>query len=74
MATTTPVSVRYSSDELRQLDATAKLCNLSRAEVIRQRSLGKILTIRELADWAEAAVARGTAQTRKGKGHDSRAA
>ena len=47
---------------------------LSRAEVIRQRSLGKILTLCELAAWAERTVAAGTAQTKKGARRGSRAA
>lgn len=53
-----PISTRYTADELRQLDETAKLCGLSRAELIHSRSLGKILTTHELADWAEAALSK----------------
>jgi hypothetical protein len=52
-----PISTRYTADELKQLDATAKQCKMSRAELIHARSLGKIVTTHELADWAEAALA-----------------
>lgn len=53
-----PISTRYTAEELKQLDATAKLCKMSRAEVIHSRSLGKILTTHELGDWAEAEMAK----------------
>jgi hypothetical protein len=64
MATTKPVSIRYTIEELRKLDETARLCGMSRAEVIHQRSLGKILTLHELAGWVEQAISAGTAQTK----------
>ena len=48
-----PVSTRYTAEELKQLDATAKQCKISRAELIHARSLRKIITTHELADWAE---------------------
>jgi hypothetical protein len=53
-----PVSTRYTAEELRQLDRTARSVSLSRSELIRVRSLGKIVTTHELADWAEAALAK----------------
>lgn len=53
-----PVSTRYTSEELRQLDRTARSVNLSRSELIRVRSLGKIVTTHELANWAEAALVK----------------
>lgn len=53
-----PISTRYTAEELKQLDATAKLCGISRAELIHERSLGKVLTTHELADWAEASLAK----------------
>ena len=56
-----PISTRYTAAELKQLDATAKLCNISRAELIHARSLGKVVTTHELADWAEAALAGNAA-------------
>ena len=53
-----PISTRYSADELRQLDVTAKQCKMSRSELIHARSLGKIVTTHELADWAETQLAK----------------
>ncbi len=66
-----PISTRYTAAELKQLDATAKLCQMSRAELIHARSLGKIVTTHELADWAEAELAKNA--QRKGR-RGSRAA
>jgi hypothetical protein len=66
-----PVSTRYTAEELKLLDATAKLCGISRAELIHTRSLGKILTTHELADWAESELAKNA--LRKGR-RGSRAA
>lgn len=66
-----PISTRYTADELKQLDATAKLCGVSRAELIHARSLGKIVTTHELADWAESQLAK-SAQRKARRG--SRAA
>ena len=60
-----PVSTRYTRDELKALDATAKLCGLSRSELIHARSLGKVVTTHELADWAEAELVKNAAK----KGH-----
>ncbi|MBA4138347.1 MAG: hypothetical protein C0518_13635 [Opitutus sp.] len=57
-----PISTRYTADELKQLDATAKQCKMSRAELIHARSLGKIVTTHELADWAEAELAKNAAK------------
>ncbi|MGA3008541.1 MAG: hypothetical protein ABSE59_11690 [Opitutaceae bacterium] len=57
-----PVSTRYTADELKQLDATARLCRVSRAELIHARSLGKIVTTHNLADWAEAELAKNAAR------------
>ena len=53
-----PVSTRYTAEELRQLDRTARAAKLSRSELIRVRSLGRIVTTHELADWAEAELSR----------------
>ena len=66
-----PVSTRYTAEELKQLDATAKQCKISRAELIHARSLGKIVTTHELADWAESELAN--TRSKKGR-HASRAA
>jgi hypothetical protein len=66
-----PISTRYSADELRQLDRTAKQCQMSRSELIHARSLGKIVTTHELADWAEVELAKNA--VRKGR-HASRPA
>jgi hypothetical protein len=52
------VSTRFTAEELRQLEATAKVCRISRAELIRARSLGKIMTTHEQADWAESELAK----------------
>jgi hypothetical protein len=60
-----PVSTRYTAAELKQLDRTAKAAKMSRAELIHARSLGKIVATHELADWAEAELARHT--ERKGR-------
>lgn len=62
-----PISTRYTAAELRQLDRVAKAAKLSRSELIHARSLGKIVTTHELADWAEAELA-------KRKSHGTRAA
>ena len=48
-----PVSIRYTASELKVLDRTARACGVSRTELIRGRSLGKIFTTHELADWME---------------------
>lgn len=53
-----PISTRYTAAELKQLDLTAKQCRMSRAELIHARSLGKIVTTHELADWAELELAK----------------
>lgn len=55
-----PISTRYTRDELKQLDATAQLCGLSRAQLIHARSLGKIVTTHELADWVESELSKAT--------------
>jgi len=52
------ISTRYTAAELKQLDATAKLCGMSRAELIRSRSLGRIVTTHELADWSEGELSK----------------
>jgi hypothetical protein len=57
-----PISTRYTADELKQLDQTARQCKMSRAELIHARSLGKIVTTHELADWAEAELAKNAAR------------
>ncbi len=57
-----PISTRYTAEELKQLDTTAKRCKMSRAELIHARSLGKIVTTHELADWAEAELAKNAAR------------
>ncbi len=66
-----PISTRYTREELKTLTATARLCGMSRAELIHARSLGKIVTTHELADWAEVALAKNA--ERKGR-RGSRAA
>lgn len=53
-----PVSTRYTREELKLLSATAKLCGMSRSELIHARSLGKFVTTHELADWAEAELSK----------------
>lgn len=53
-----PISTRYTAAELKKLDATAKLCGMSRTELIRSRSLGRIVTTHELADWAEGELSK----------------
>jgi len=60
-----PISTRYTADELRQLDRTAKAVKMSRSELIHARSLGKIVTTHQLADWAEAELAKSA--ERKGR-------
>lgn len=60
-----PVSTRYTATELKQLDRTAKAVGMSRSELIHARSLGKVVTTHELADWAEAELAKNT--ERKGR-------
>jgi hypothetical protein len=57
-----PISTRYTADELKRLDQTARQCKMSRAELIHARSLGKIVTTHELADWAEAELAKNAAR------------
>jgi hypothetical protein len=66
-----PISTRYTAAELKQLDRTARAVKMSRSELIRARSLGKVVTTHELADWAEAALAKNA--ERKSR-HASRAA
>jgi len=53
-----PISTRYTAAELKQLDRTAKAAGMSRSELIHARSLGKVVTTHELADWAEAELAK----------------
>lgn len=53
-----PVETRFTAKELKQLDATAKSCGMTRSEVVRARALGKILTTSELADWVETEALR----------------
>jgi hypothetical protein len=57
-----PISTRYTAAELRQLDRTAKAVKMSRSELIHARSLGKIVTTHQLADWAEMELARNAAR------------
>jgi hypothetical protein len=62
-----PISTRYTAEELKQLDATARQCNVSRSELIHARSLGKVVTTHELADWAESELAKNaTRKARRG--------
>jgi hypothetical protein len=65
-----PISTRYSAAELKQLDRTARAAKMSRSELIHARSLGKVISTHELADWAEAALAKNL----KRSAHGSRAA
>ena len=55
-----PISTRYTAEELKQLDGTAKQCGISRSELIHARSLGKIMTSHELAGWAESELSKNT--------------
>jgi hypothetical protein len=66
-----PISTRYSAAELRQLDRTARAARMSRSELIHARSLGKVVTTHELADWAEAELAKNAERRAR---HASRAA
>ena len=54
------MSTRFTKEEIVRLDRTAKACGLSRSELIRARSLGKLVTVHELADWAEAELAKNS--------------
>lgn len=56
------VSTRFTAEELKQLDATARQCNVSRSELIHARSLGKVVTTHELADWAESRLMKNAAR------------
>ena len=60
-----PVSTRYTASELKQLDRTAKAVGMSRSQLIHARSLGKVVTTHELADWAEGELAKNS--ERKGR-------
>jgi hypothetical protein len=55
-----PVSTRYTASELKLLDRTAKAAQMSRSELIHARSLGKVVTTHELADWADAELAKNS--------------
>ena len=55
-----PISTRYTALELKLLDRTAKAAQMSRSELIHARSLGKVITTHELADWADAELARNS--------------
>jgi hypothetical protein len=55
-----PISTRYTALELKLLDRTAKAAQMSRSELIHARSLGKVITTYELADWADAELARNS--------------
>ena len=57
-----PISTRYTASELKLLDRTAKAAQMSRSELIHARSLGKVVTTHELADWADAELARNSAR------------
>jgi hypothetical protein len=56
------VSIRYTAEELKQLAAAARPLGMSPAELIRARSLGKIVDTHGLCDWADRKLAK-----RKGK-------
>jgi hypothetical protein len=60
-----PVSTRFTKAELRMLDRTARAVKMSRSELVHARSLGKVVTTHELADWAEAELMK--ALQRKGR-------
>ena len=66
-----PISTRYTATELKQLDRTARAVGISRSELIHARSLGKVVTTHELADWAEAELAKSAGRRHR---HASRAA
>ena len=65
------ISTRYTAAEIRQLDRTAKTVGISRAELVRIRALGKIITTHQLADWAETTLAINAGRKSR---HASRAA
>jgi hypothetical protein len=60
-----PVSTRFTAAELKQLDRTAVEAGMSRSELIHARSLGKVVTTHELADWAESELAKNAEQKRR---------
>ena len=47
------------------LDRTAVEAGMSRSELIHARSLGKVVTTHELADWAESELAKNAEQKRR---------
>ena len=53
-----PTSIRFTLEELKRLDADAELCKMTRSELIHARALGKLVTTHDLADWAEAELAK----------------
>lgn len=60
-----PVSTRFTAAELKQLDRTAVEAGMSRSELIHARSLGKVVTTHELADWAESELAKNAEAKRR---------
>ena len=60
-----PISTRFTAAELKQLDRTAVEAGMSRSELIHARSLGKVVTTHELADWAESELAKNAEQKRR---------
>jgi hypothetical protein len=60
-----PVSTRFTAAELKQLDRTAVEARMSRSELIHARSLGKVVTTHELADWAESELAKNAEPKRR---------
>jgi hypothetical protein len=56
---------RFTAAELKQLDRTAVEAGLSRSELIHARSLGKVVTTHELADWAESELAKNAEAKRR---------
>ena len=60
-----PVSTRFTAAELKQLGRTAVEAGLLRSELIHARSLGKVVTTHELADWAESELAKNAEAKRR---------
>jgi len=60
-----PVSPRFTAAELKQLGRTAVEAGMLRSELIHARSLGKVVTTHELADWAESELAKNAEAKRR---------
>lgn len=56
---------RFTAAELKQLGRTAVEAGMLRSELIHARSLGKVVTTHELADWAESELAKNAEAKRR---------